>query len=119
MTAGGIWHVLAGDKADWQLRAGAGQRYREPALGGATQTDWVGEVGSSFTYAFSDTVEFASETTGFLGGGSRVDQRFRLTSRLFGDWALQTGLRIEHEFEDRPGFEPTDTRLDISLLYGF
>ena len=119
VTAGGIWHPIAGDKADWQLRAGAGQRYREPALGGETQTDWVGEVGSSFSYAFSDTVEFASETTGFLGGGSRVDQRFRLTSRLFGDWALQTGLRIEHEFEDRPGFEPTDTRLDISLLYGF
>ena len=119
VTAGGIWHPIAGDKADWQLRAGAGQRYREPALGGETLTDWVGEVGSSFSYAFSDTVEFASETTGFLGGGSRVDQRFRLTSRLFGDWALQTGLRIEHEFEDRPGFEPTDTRLDISLLYGF
>ena len=53
------------------------------------------------------------------GGGSRVDQRFTLTNRLFGHWAVQTGLHIEHEFETEPGFEPTDTRLDVSLLYGF
>ena len=50
---------------------------------------------------------------------TRIDQRFTLTNRLFGHWAVQTGLHIEHEFETEPGFEPTDTRLDVSLLYGF
>ena len=82
-------------------------------------TSWVAEAGSSFSYELSETSRFASETTAYAGGGSRIDQRFTLTNRLFGDWAVQTGLRIEHEFEDRPGFEPTDVRLDISLLYAF
>jgi putative salt-induced outer membrane protein YdiY len=119
VTAGGIWHAVAGGRSDWKLRAGAGQRYREHAGTGETATDWVAEFGSSFSYALSETARFASETTAFAGGGSRIDQRFTLTNRLFGDWAVQTGLRIEHEFEDRPGFEPTDVRLDVSLLYAF
>ncbi|SDM29018.1 DUF481 domain-containing protein [Maricaulis salignorans] len=119
LTAGGIWHVLDGEAADWVLRAGAGQRYREDAVTGDRLSDWVAEAGSSFHYQISETASFGSETTAFLGGGSRIDQRFTLTNRLFGDWAIQTGLRIEHEFEDRPGYEPTDMRLDISLLYAF
>lgn len=119
LTAGGIWHVLERQRMDWKLRAGAGQRFREAAATGVTTTDWVAEAGSSFSYDLSETSRFASETTAYAGGGSRIDQRFTLTNRLFGDWAVQTGLRIEHEFEDRPGFEPTDVRLDISLLYAF
>ncbi|OLF81549.1 hypothetical protein AWH62_02445 [Maricaulis sp. W15] len=119
LTAGGIWHAVENPKADWVLRAGVGQRLREDGLTGDTLTDWVAEAGSSFHYQISDTASFGSETTGFAGGGSRIDQRFTLTNRLFGDWAVQTGLRIEHEFEDRPGFDPTDIRLDVSLLYAF
>ena len=119
VTAGGIWHALDGPKLDWVLRAGAGQRFREDRLNGETLTDWVAEAGSSLHYQISETARFSSETTAFLGGGSRIDQRFTLTNRLFGNWAVQTGLRIEHEFETRAGYEPTDTRLDISLLYAF
>lgn len=119
LTAGGIWHAVETPKANWVLRAGVGQRYREAGLTGETLTDWVGEAGSSFHYTISETAHFGSETTAFAGGGSRVDQRFTLTNRLFGDWAVQTGLRIEHEFEDRAGFDPTDVRLDVSLLYAF
>ncbi|WP_323761591.1 DUF481 domain-containing protein [Maricaulis sp.] len=119
LTGGGIWHAVETPKANWVLRAGAGQRYREAGVTGETLTDWVGEAGSSFHYTISETANFGSETTAFVGGGSRVDQRFTLTNRLFGDWAVQTGLRIEHEFEERAGFEPTDIRLDVSLLYSF
>ncbi|WP_417494168.1 DUF481 domain-containing protein [Maricaulis sp.] len=119
VTAGGIWHALDGPKLDWVLRAGAGQRFREDRLNGETYTDWVAEAGSSLHYQISETARFGSETTAFLGGGSRIDQRFTLTNRLFGNWAVQTGLRIEHEFDVRPGYEPTDARLDISLLYAF
>ena len=119
VTAGGIWHALDGERANWVLRAGAGQRFREDGLTGETLTDWVAEAGSSFHYRISETASFGSETTAFAGGGSRIDQRFTLTNRLFGDWAVQTGLRIEHEFDVRPGYDPTDMRLDISLLYAF
>jgi putative salt-induced outer membrane protein YdiY len=119
LTAGGIWHAVDSEKANWVLRAGVGQRFREDRLTGETLTDWVGEAGSSFHYQISETASLGSETTAFAGGGSRVDQRFTLTNRLFGNWAVQTGLRIEHEFEERPGFDPTDTRLDISLLWAF
>lgn len=119
LTAGGIWHAVENEKANWVLRAGVGQRYREDGLTGETLTDWVGEAGSSVHYQISETASFGSETTAFAGGGSRIDQRFTLTNRLFGDWAVQTGLRIEHEFEERPGFDPTDVRLDVSLLYAF
>ena len=119
VTAGGIWHAVDGPKSNWVLRAGAGQRFREDRLTAETLTDWVAEGGSSFHYRISDSASFASETTAFAGGGSRIDQRFTLTNRLFGDWAVQTGLRIEHEFEERAGFDPTDVRLDVSLLYAF
>tara|TARA_R110000868_G_scaffold106587_3_gene292253 strand:+ start:23761 stop:24816 length:1056 start_codon:yes stop_codon:yes gene_type:complete len=119
LTAGAIWHALESEKVNWVLRAGAGQRYREDALTGETLTDTVAEGGSSFRYNLSETAYFGSETTAFLGGGSRIDQRFTLTNRLFGDWAIQTGLRIEHEFEERAGYEPTNAHLDISLLYAF
>jgi len=119
LTAGGIWHALENERTNWVLRAGLGQRYREPGINGGSLTDWVAEAGSSFSFKISETSTFGSETTAFAGGGSRIDQRFTLTNRLFGNWAVQTGLRVEHEFEDRAGFEPTDVRLDVSLLYAF
>ena len=119
LTGGAMWTVLDGPRSEWTLRAGAGQRYREAADTGATTSDWVAEAGSDFAFQITEGSRFTSETTAYAGGGSRLDQRFAVTSALFGDWALQTGLRIKHEFEDRAGFEPTDVRLDLSLLYTF
>ena len=104
---------------DASQRAGVGHRWRERAGSGEMLEDWVAEAASEFSFQISETSRFDSKTTVYGGGGSKVDQRFTLTNRLFGHWAVQTGLHIEHEFEIEPGFEATDTRLDISLLYGF
>lgn len=118
-TAGGVWHAIDRERMDLELRAGVGHRWRERAGSGQMLDDWVAEAASDFSFQINDTSRFESKTTVYGGGGSRVDQRFTLTNRLFGHWAVQTGLHIEHEFETEPGFEPTDTRLDVSLLYGF
>lgn len=118
-TAGGVWHAIDRERMDLELRAGVGHRWRERAGSGQLLEDWVAEAASDFSFQITDTSRFESRTTVYGGGGSRVDQRFTLTNRLFGHWAVQTGLHIEHEFETEPGFEPTDTRLDVSLLYGF
>jgi putative salt-induced outer membrane protein YdiY len=118
-TGGAVWHAIDGDRLGLELRAGVGHRWRERAGDGETLGDWVAEAASDLTFQFSDTSRFESKTTVYGGGGSKIDQRFTLTNRLFGHWAVQTGLHIEHEFETEPGFEPTDTRLDVSLLYGF
>ena len=118
-TAGGVWHAIDRDRMDLELRAGVGHRWRERAGSGEMLEDWVAEAASEFSFQISETSRFDSKTTVYGGGGSKVDQRFTLTNRLFGHWAVQTGLHIEHEFETEPGFEATDTRLDISLLYGF
>lgn len=118
-TAGGVWHAIDRERMDLELRAGVGHRWRERAGSGQMLEDWVAEAASDFSFQINDTSRFESKTTVYGGGGSRVDQRFTLTNRLFGHWAVQTGLHIEHEFETEPGFEPTDTRLDVSLLYGF
>lgn len=118
-TAGGVWHAVDGERMDWELRAGLGHRWRERAGSGDTSTDWVGEAASDFKFQINETSRFESQTTYYGGGGSKLDQRFTLTNRLFGHWAVQTGLRIEYEFDVEPGFEDTDTRLDVSLLYGF
>lgn len=118
-TAGGVWHAIDRDRMDLELRAGLGHRWRERAGSGEMLEDWVAEAASEFSFQISETSRFDSKTTVYGGGGSKVDQRFTLTNRLFGHWAVQTGLHIEHEFETEPGFEATDTRLDISLLYGF
>jgi len=118
-TAGGVWHAIDRERMNLELRAGVGHRWRERAGSGQMLEDWVAEAASDFTFQITETSRFESRTTVYGGGGSRVDQRFTLTNRLFGHWAVQTGLHIEHEFETEPGFEPTDTRLDVSLLYGF
>lgn len=118
-TAGGVWHAIDGDRLGLELRAGVGHRWRERAGSGETLGDWVAEAASDLTFQISDTSRFESRTSVYGGGGSKIDQRFTLTNRLFGHWAVQTGLHIEHEFETERGFEPTDARLDISLLYGF
>ena len=117
--AGGVWHAIDRERMNLELRAGVGHRWRERAGSGEMLEDWVAEAASEFSFQISETSRFDSKTTVYGGGGSKVDQRFTLTNRLFGHWAVQTGLHIEHEFETEPGFEATDTRLDISLLYGF
>ncbi len=118
-TAGGVWHAIQRERMNLELRTGAGHRWRERAGSGEMLEDWVAEAAADFSFQISETSRFESKTTAYGGGGSRLDQRFTLTNRLFGHWAVQTGLHIEHEFETEPGFEPTDTRLDVSLLYGF
>ncbi|MHA6288945.1 DUF481 domain-containing protein [Maricaulis sp. CAU 1757] len=119
LTGGGLWQVLDGEALSWSLRSGVGQRYRDPADGSATETDWVVEAGSEFSWQLSETTRFASETVALLGGGSSLDQRFSLTTSIAGNWAVQTDLRLEHEFETPAGVEATDTRLGLSLLRAF
>ena len=120
LTAGGTFEVIDSEAMNWDLRAGAGARYRQPNDPLVMEeTDAVLELGSVFAWALTETTDFTAETTGFIGGGSRLEQRFAVTTSIAGAWALETGLRIRHEFEEQVGSEQTDTRLDIALVREF
>ena len=118
-TAGGFYHVIDRDAMSWVVRAGTGARYRQPEGTEDATTDWVFEAGSVYEWAITDTSDFSSETTLLAGSASRADQRFALTTEVAGDWGVQVGLRVKHEFEPEPGSEPTDTRFDVSVVRDF
>ena len=118
-TAGGSYQGIDSARMSWIMRAGTGARYRVPDNGEAADTDWVAELGSVYDLAISDTSEFKSETTLLASNASRADQRFALNTAIGGDWGVEVGVRIKHEFEPEPGNEPTDTRFDVSIVRDF
>lgn len=118
-TAGGFYHVIDRDAMSWVVRAGTGARYRQPEAGNEATTDWVFEAGSVYEWALTETSDFSSETTLLAGSASRADQRFSLTTEIAGDWGVQVGLRVKHEFEPEPASEATDTRFDVSVVRDF
>lgn len=118
-TAGGSYQGIDSTRMSWIMRAGTGARYRVPENGETPDTDWVAELGSVYDLAISDTSEFKSETTLLASNASRADQRFALNTAIGGDWGIEVGVRIKHEFEPEPGTEPTDTRFDVSIVRDF
>jgi|GEM_PF-1558077 len=118
VSAGATYHALEEDRMSWVLRAGPGARYRVPVDEvGATQ--WVLELGSVYDLAITDTAQFSSETTLLAGPASRGEQRFKLTTALSESWGVELGYRVKHEFDAQPGIEPTDSRLDFSIVHDF
>lgn len=118
LSAGATFHALEEDGSSWVLRAGPGARHRQPVdAAGATQ--WVLELGSVYDLALTDTAQFSSETTLLAGPASRGEQRFKLTTALSESWGVELGYRVKHEFDAQPGIEPTDSRLDFSIVHDF
>ena len=118
VTGGVVWTPVDRDAVNWSLRAGAGVQERTPR-GGAAENSVAAELGSDLSWTIAEGVDFTSETAVYLGGGDHLDQRFALTTNMFGAWALEAGLDITHEFEPTPGSEATDTRLNLSLVREF
>lgn len=118
VSAGATYHALEADRMTWVLRAGPGARHRVPVdASGVTQ--WVLEVGSVYDLAITETAQFSSETTLLAGPASRGEQRFKLTTALSESWGVELGYRVKHEFDAQPGIEPTDSRLDFSIVHDF
>jgi len=118
LSAGATFHALEEDGSSWVLRAGPGARHRQPVDAGGT-TQWVLELGSVYDLALTDAAQFSSETTLLAGPASRGEQRFKLTTALSESWGVELGYRVKHEFDARPGIEPTDSRLDFSIVHDF
>lgn len=118
LAAGGTYHPLDSERQSWILRAGPGVRHRVPdGMNGRTR--WVLEIGSVYDLALSDTAQISSETTLLAGPEPRGEQRVALTTAVGGNWGVELGYRIKHEFEVQPGVDPTDSRLDFSIVREF
>lgn len=118
LSAGATFHAVEAEGTSWVLRAGPGARHRQPVDAAGT-TQWVLELGSVYDLALTDTAQFSSETTLLAGPASRGEQRFKLTTALSERWGVELGYRVKHEFDARPGIDPTDSRLDFSIVHDF
>ncbi|WP_203294764.1 DUF481 domain-containing protein [Maricaulis parjimensis] len=118
LAAGGTFHPLDSEQQSWILRAGPGVRHRVP-VGQDGRTRWVLEIGSVYDLALSDSAQLTSETTLLAGPEPRGEQRFKLTTAISEGWGVELGYRVKHEFEPQPGVDPTDSRLDFSIVREF
>lgn len=118
VSAGATYHALDQDRTSWVLRAGPGARHQVPN-DRSGDTLWVMELGSVYDLAITEAAQFSSETTFLAGPASRAEQRFRLTTEISEDWGVELAYRIKHEFDAQTDIEPTDSRLDFSIVHEF
>jgi putative salt-induced outer membrane protein YdiY len=118
LAGGATYHPLDSERQSWILRAGPGVRHRVP-VGRNGRTRWVMELGSVYDMTLTETAQLSSETTLLAGPEPRGEQRFKLTTAISDGWGVELGYRVKHEFDPQPDVEPTDSRLDFSIVRNF
>ena len=119
VTSGALYEPLDTEAMSWIVRGGAGARHRVAGEAEEDEAEFIVELGSIFDMAVTETSQFKSETTVLAGASSRADQRFALSTDLVQNWGMELGLRIKHEFEPVPEAQPTDTRVEVSVVRRF
>ena len=81
-----------------------------PLVQAESPVDLRPSVSLLYSHVFEDSARGSDE-----GRGAYLSGTWRLSER----WGVELGYRVKHEFDARPGTEPTDSRLDFSIVHDF
>lgn len=103
----------------WRVQLGGGARFTEDQAD-VDEREAAAIAGSRFYYAFSDTVYVTNDTDVLHSDtNTLVTNELGLNYRVTEVMTTRMSLKTDYDSDPAPGFENTDNRLGLSLIYGF
>ncbi|WBQ10454.1 DUF481 domain-containing protein [Hyphomonadaceae bacterium ML37] len=118
MGGGAGYRVYARDELSWTLRAAPGVR-RSRLVTGETNMFGALDLASDFEASPTDSLRLTANTNLLLTDGAQADQTLSLATALGAVWSLELRYRYRHLFDPEPGFSPSESRADFSLVREF
>lgn len=104
----------------WQLQAGPGYRYAEDKDGNAVIEEAAVSLSSYYSQRLTPTVFLTNDTDVIWTDiDTSVTNDLALNVAMTDALALRTSLRTQYTSDPKPGFEKTDNKLGLSVVYSF
>lgn len=118
MGGGFGYRVYARDELSWTLRAAPGVR-RSRLVSGDTNMFGALDLASDVEASPTDSLRLTANTNVLLTDGAQADQTLSLATALGAVWSLELRYRYRYLFDPEPGFSPSESRADFSIVREF
>ena len=123
-VASGVgYRVYDSDDLSWSVEAGPAVRFSRLRAVGATpgsdSTDFIGYVGSDFSWAATDYLTITNVGTATVGSRIVLDDTTAAKAKIAEDWSLQLSFNVRYSTDQPVGFKKLDTRSRAAIVYEF
>ena len=118
---GGLgYRIIATPTQTWRVQAGPGVRYTETQAG-VEETEAAGLISSRYYQQLSPTLSLTNDTDALYSAEAEwtVRNDFGLNVAIADRASTRISYVTDYVSDPAPGFENTDNRFGVSLVYGF
>lgn len=108
------------DRQSLRLEGGPGVRFNKLEDTGATSTEFLGRVSSTYELKLTDNINFKDQASVVFGTGSfTFDNRASLGAQINSSLAARLSLQLQYDSDSPAGAAPWDTITRATLVYKF
>ena len=123
VAAGVGYRVYEEDDLSWSVEAGPAIRFSRlrpvAPLPGSDDTDFIGYVGSDFSWDATDYLTITNVGTATVGSRIVLDDTTAAKAKIAEDWSLQLSFNVRYSTDQPVGFKKLDTRSRAAIVYEF
>ena len=120
-VGGGIgYRIVNTPQFAWRVQAGPGVRYTQDQFG-EEETELAGIASSRVFYVLGEAVSVSNDTDVLYSdeAGTQVLNDFGVNFQVNERLSTRVGYRTDYNSDPADGFESTDNRLNVALVFGF
>jgi len=108
------------DRQSLRLEGGPGVRFNKFEDTGATSTEFLGRVSSTYELKLTDNIDFKDQASVIFGTGSfTFDNRASLSAQINTSLAARLAFQVQYDSDSPAGAAPWDTITRATLVYKF
>ncbi len=108
------------DRQSLRLEGGPGVRFNKLEATGATSTEFLGRVSSTYELKLTDNIDFKDQASAVFGTGSfTFDNRASLGAQINTRLAARLAFQVQYDSDAPAGAAPWDTITRATLVYKF
>lgn len=112
--------LIKTDRQSLRLEGGPGVRFNKFEGTGATSTEFLGRVSTTYNLKLTDNIDFKDQASLILGTGSfTFDNRASIGAQINTRLAARLALQVQYDSDAPPGGAPWDTITRATLVYKF
>lgn len=112
--------LLKSDRQSLRLEGGPGVRFNKLEATGATSTEFLGRVSSTYELKLTDNIDFKDQASAVFGTGSfTFDNRASIGAQINTSLAARLAFQVQYDSDAPAGAAPWDTITRATLVYKF
>lgn len=112
--------LLKTDRQSLRLEGGPGVRFNKLEATGATSTEFLGRVSSTYELKLTDNIDFKDQASAIFGTGSfTFDNRASIGAQINSSLAARLAFQVQYDSDSPAGAASWDTLTRATLVYKF